>query len=113
MKQRYDLHHREVTYSVGDWVWLKLQKHRQLSARLGHDHKLAPKFFGPYRVVARVGEVAYRLALPITAKIHDVFPVSVLKPFKGLPPTDIPDLPEDISFPSPDSAQLSPYRILA
>jgi hypothetical protein len=33
MKQRYDLHHHEVTYAVGDWVWLKLQSHRQLSVR--------------------------------------------------------------------------------
>jgi hypothetical protein len=44
MKQRYDLHHHEVIYVVGDWVWLKLQSHCQLSVRQGHYHKLAPNF---------------------------------------------------------------------
>jgi hypothetical protein len=112
MKQRYD-HHREVTYAVGDWVWLKLQSHRQLSVRQGHYHKLAPKFFGPYLVVSKVGEVAYRLALPTTAKIHDVFHVSMLKPFKGTPPVVAPDLPADVSYLSSESAQLVPYSILA
>jgi hypothetical protein len=112
MKQRYDLHHREVTYAMGDWVSLKLQSHRQLSIRLGHYHKLAPRFFGPYLVVSKVGEVAYRLALPATTKIYDVFHVSMLKPFKGSPPVVASDLPADVSYPS-ESAQLVPHRILA
>jgi hypothetical protein len=71
------------------------------------------QFFSPYLVVSKVGEVAYRLALPTTAKIHDVFHVSMLKPFKGPPPVVALDLPADVSYPSSESIELVPYSILA
>lgn len=36
---------------------------------------------GPYAVVERVGTHAYRLQLPETMKIHDVFHISLLRPY--------------------------------
>ncbi|XP_071704330.1 uncharacterized protein [Rutidosis leptorrhynchoides] len=50
----------------------------------GKQNKLSPKFNGSFCIVARVGEVAYKLQLPSTSRIHSVFHVSQLKPYKGL-----------------------------
>ncbi|GJX79203.1 hypothetical protein Tco_0327352 [Tanacetum coccineum] len=73
-KRRSD---REI--EVDSWVYVKLQPYRQATMRKEKYSKLSAKFFGPYKVVARVGKVAYRLALPVEAQIHPMFHVSELK----------------------------------
>jgi hypothetical protein len=98
MKQVYDKSHVKSIFSEGDWVYLRLQGYMQQSVHKRGNLKLSPKFYGPYRVVKRIGLVAYQLALPPQAKIHDVFHVSVLKKWVGngvLIQDHLPTLHED------------------
>jgi len=64
MRSHYDGHHRDVQFVMGDCVWLRL--HQRMAATLKDKaaSKLTPRFYGPFRVEARIGPVAYRLQLP-------------------------------------------------
>ena len=64
---------------MGDEVFLKIQPYVQSSLAPRSCQKLAFKYFGPFRIVDRIGEVAYKLELPDTSSIHPVFHVSQLK----------------------------------
>ena len=64
-------------------VILRLHPYTQSSSKRSGEEKLKPKFYGPYRVIRRIGEVAYELELPEGSKIHNVFHVSCLKTTMG------------------------------
>ena len=93
MKVSYDKKHREVEFEVGEWAWLRLHQRQAAGITSGGNQKLAPRYYGPYKVLEKVGNLAYRLLLPPKARIHDVFHVVFLKKFQGDPPTDIVPLP--------------------
>jgi len=60
-------------------VYLRLQPYRQVSVGGRRPQKLSPLFYGPYRMLQRVGTSAYKLELPAKARIHPMFHVSQLK----------------------------------
>ena len=48
--------------------------------RFGKSGKLSPRFIGPFEILERIGEVAYRLALPPQLSgVHDVFHICMLR----------------------------------
>jgi hypothetical protein len=76
MKAQADKNHSERSFSMDDMVFIRLQAYVQASIAPCAHHKLMFKYYGPYRVLARVGEVVYHLELPETRKIHLVVHVS-------------------------------------
>ena len=86
----------ERSFQIGDLVFLRLQPYKQSSIKFSGEEKLKPRFYGPYRVLKRIREVAYEIELPENSKIHNVFHVSRLKrvlgksidPCSDLPPLD-------------------------
>ena len=59
-----------VTYARGDEILIKI--------------KLSPRYVGPYKILKRIGKVAYDLEFPAKlAAVHPVFHISLLKKFMG------------------------------
>ena len=78
-KSYVDLNRREVTYEVGDRSYLKVSPLRGVKI-FGVKGKLAPRYVGPLKVLARKGEITYELELPESlSAVHNVFHVSQLK----------------------------------
>jgi hypothetical protein len=96
-------------FEVGDSVFVKLQLYKQNSLKNYKNLKHVPKFYGPYQVRRRVGQVAYVLDIPNKGNLHDVFHVSCLKKKLGLATplqTQLPLLDEE------GRLTLKPERIL-
>lgn len=79
MKQTKDQHKVERSFEIGDMVYHKLQPYRQNSVSMRKNLKLASKYYGPYRILQKIGAAAYKLELPPPSHIHLVFHVSMLK----------------------------------
>jgi hypothetical protein len=94
---------------VGKKVLLKLWPYIQSSVGNRPCPKLAPKYFGPYSLVARIGTVAYKLQLQENLQMHPMFHVSQLKPYTPDFSLVFSELP---SVPQLDIAELQPETIL-
>ena len=98
---------KETVYETGDRVFLRVSPLRGVK-RFGVKGKLAPRFAGPYKILQRMGEVAYKLELPEgLSGVHDVFHVSQLKkchaemaevPLRDTVPLEAIQLKDDLTY---------------
>jgi hypothetical protein len=101
-KSYVDHRRRELSFEVGDFVYLKVA----LMTGLRHFKvrgKLTSRFIGPFKIFEKRGEVAFQLELPPQlSDVHDVFHVSQLKKCLCVPELQLPmedlDAKEDISY---------------
>jgi hypothetical protein len=101
-KSYADHRRRELSFKVGDFVYLKVSPMRGLR-RFNVLGKLAPRFIGPFQILEKRGEVAYQLELsPQLSDVHEVFHVSQLKKCSCLPEEQLPkedlNAKEDLSY---------------
>ncbi|GJX05872.1 putative reverse transcriptase domain-containing protein [Tanacetum coccineum] len=74
-----DNRRKPIEFQVGDHVMLKVLPWKGV-VRFGKKGKLASRFAGPFKILERIGFVAYRLRLPKElSSVHDTFHVSNLK----------------------------------
>jgi hypothetical protein len=109
-KSYADHRRRELSFDVGDFVYLKVSPMRGLR-HFKVRGILAPRFIGPFKILEKRGPVAYQLELPPQlSDVHDVFHVSQLKKCLCVPEEQIPM--EDLNAKEDLSYQEYPLRIL-
>jgi hypothetical protein len=69
--------HKNLEFTEKDQVWLEAK-----NLKIAGNQKLMLKRYGPYWIIEKVNPVAYQLQLPPTMKIHNVFHVDLLSPYK-------------------------------
>ncbi|GJY51552.1 putative reverse transcriptase domain-containing protein [Tanacetum coccineum] len=85
-----DLKRKPMEFQVGDKVMLKVSPWKGV-VRFGKRGKLNPRYVGPFKVIERVGEVAYKLELPEElSRVHNTFHVSNLKKCHADEPLAVP-----------------------
>ncbi|GJS88931.1 putative reverse transcriptase domain-containing protein [Tanacetum coccineum] len=78
-KSYADLKHKPMDYQVGDKVMIIVSPWKGV-VRFGKWGKLNPRYVGPFKVLEKVGSVAYKLEIPEElSRVHNTFHVSNLK----------------------------------
>ncbi|GJW39252.1 putative reverse transcriptase domain-containing protein [Tanacetum coccineum] len=89
-KSYSDLKHKPMDFQVGDNVMLKVSPWKGV-VRFCKRGKLNPRYVGPFKVIEKVGDVAYKLELPEElSRVHNTFHVSNLKKCYADEPLAVP-----------------------
>ncbi|GJR02147.1 putative reverse transcriptase domain-containing protein [Tanacetum coccineum] len=89
-KSYANLKHKPMEFQVGDKVMLKVSPWKGV-VHFGKRGKLNPRYVGPFKVIGKVGEVAYKLELPEElSRVHNTFHVSNLKKCYADEPLAVP-----------------------
>ncbi|GJX16138.1 hypothetical protein Tco_0216970 [Tanacetum coccineum] len=89
-KSYADRRHKPLEFEVGDKVMLKVSPWKGV-IRFGKQGKLNPRYIGPFKILAKVGTVAYRIEIPQQlSRVHSTFHVSNLKKCFSYKPLVIP-----------------------
>lgn len=70
----------DISFQIGDEVLLATTNINKRNPN--HNRKLYPKWIGPYKVIDKINDVAYKLQLPTHFRIHNVFHVALLRKYK-------------------------------
>jgi hypothetical protein len=80
MKQQADQHRSERSFEVGDWVFLRLQPYKHMSLKQDKkDNKLSPKYYGPYKLLEKIGTMAIQIGSACIFTSTPSFPCFMLK----------------------------------
>ncbi|XP_043717614.1 uncharacterized protein LOC122665528 [Telopea speciosissima] len=101
-KSYADLKRKDHEFTIGDKVFLRVSPTKGV-LRFGKKGKLSPRYIGPYEILARIGPMAYRLALPPSlVSVHDVFHIFMLRKYIADPThvltQELPELSEDLTY---------------
>nr|XP_016488938.1 PREDICTED: uncharacterized protein LOC107808886 [Nicotiana tabacum] len=101
-KSYSDVRHRELEFQVDVWVLMKVSLMKGVM-RFRKKGKLSPLYIGPYRILRRIGQVAYELEFSQElVAVHPVFHLSMLKKFMGDPslvvPTEIIGVKDSLTY---------------
>ena len=81
---------------MGDRVFQKVFPWKGVLG-FGRRGKIRPRYIGPYKIIARVGPLAYRLNLPLElSKVHNVLHVSMLRKYIPDPSHVLRDQPVEL-----------------
>jgi hypothetical protein len=84
---------REVTYNLEDKVLLST---KNIVLKKGSSRKLLPRFIGPFSIIEQINNVAFKIDLPAGLRMHNVFHISLFRPYiEGKSPRS-PPIPEVI-----------------
>jgi hypothetical protein len=83
MKKYVDRRRSERELTVGDMAYLSLQPYRHNSLGIHKELNLHSKYYGPFKVLQKIGQVAYKLLLPDGCCINPAFHISQLKKHIG------------------------------